>query len=309
MNAKPQIFPDLASVASPFKGILLDAYGVFWAGNSSGLIPGAKTAMAELVKKGKVVGILSNSTQLSSKEIAKLDAHGLIAGIHFHFFLSSGDIAKKLLCQPHLPFAVKHHKFCLWGEVHPHYSSHQAIFSNTPFSETSDMREADFLYISIPHIKGVDQTDPQVFKDSLKAIYHWQLPLLCANPDQFAHEGTPPRLVVRQGSIAAMYAEMGGAVFYAGKPSKLAFDSALECFQRHAIFDPEEILMVGDTPETDVRGANTYGIPSVLVTQTGILADRAVHMGGLEIALQQLPAQDRPLFIIERLGHHVLGHA
>ena len=42
----------------PFKGVLLDAYGVFWGGNDIGVLPGAKEVMEKLVSDGKIVGIL-----------------------------------------------------------------------------------------------------------------------------------------------------------------------------------------------------------------------------------------------------------
>lgn len=66
------IYPDLLSISDKYQGILLDAYGVFWGGNAFGLLPGAKEVMQQLVAKGKIVGILSNSTQLAAKEIDKL---------------------------------------------------------------------------------------------------------------------------------------------------------------------------------------------------------------------------------------------
>ena len=37
-----EISPGIARIADPFKGILLDAYGVFWGGNDCGVLPGAK---------------------------------------------------------------------------------------------------------------------------------------------------------------------------------------------------------------------------------------------------------------------------
>lgn len=52
--------------------------------------------------------------------------------------------------------------------------------------------------------------------------------MICINPDLFAHEGNPPKPVVRQGSIAAIYEELGGPVFYLGKPSDLIFAEAMK---------------------------------------------------------------------------------
>lgn len=297
-----QVFPYLLLITQPFTGILLDAYGVFWAGNSAGLLPGSKETMEELVSQGKIVGILSNSTQPAAKEIDKLLKHGLIEGKHFHFLITSGEIAKKVFRQESLPFPTPNKKYWLLGELHPKYSSHASLFQDTPYVQTTDLQEADFIYISIPHIKGEDQTDPALFEEEIDKLKVSSLPMVCSNPDRFAHEGNPPRAVVRQGSIAALYEKLGGQVFYMGKPSQAAYDAAMDHFKNHQLTDRSKILMVGDTPETDIRGARLFGMPSALVTKTGILADR-ISVNGLEKTLQGLPSSDVPDFFIERLSH------
>lgn len=103
----------IESICEPFDGILLDAYGVFWGGNDVGLLPGCKTAMERLIAKGKIIGILSNSTQLAKTEIGKLTNHGLIQGQHFHFFITSGTLAKRIFLTDTLPFPTPNKKFYL----------------------------------------------------------------------------------------------------------------------------------------------------------------------------------------------------
>lgn len=293
--------PGITRLAESFDGLLLDAYGVFWGGNAFGLLPGTKEAMEQLVSSGKVVGILSNSTQLGVKEISKLQSHGVIQGIHFHFLLTSGDVVRSLCLSADLP-----EKFFLFGEKHPKLSSHEAIFQDTVYEETPHLQEADFIYIAVPHIHGEDQTDPKVFIKEVEKLAIKEedgsvtlLPMLCPNPDLFAHEGNPPRAVVRQGSIAKIYEKMGGEVHYIGKPSPLPYAMAMGHFKSHHISDPAKILMVGDTPETDIRGARGFHMPSALLTQTGIMAER-VKEQGLAAALEALPPSDTPDYLIER---------
>ena len=119
MSSNIKTFPNLDSISAPFKGILLDAYGVFWGGNSLGLLPGSKEAMEQLVSDGKIVGILSNTTQLAAKEMHKLHTHGLMQDRHFHFLVTSGEIAKSLFLHEELPFATPRKKYWLFGSVHP----------------------------------------------------------------------------------------------------------------------------------------------------------------------------------------------
>lgn len=300
-----QLSPNLESICEPFDGILLDAYGVFWGGNEIGLLPGCKETMERLVASGKIVGILSNSTQLANNEIEKLKKHGLIQGEHFHFFITSGTVAKQIFLTEDLPFPTPNKKFYLFGKPHPKFSSHQALFKETLFQETMDIQQADFIYISVPHIDGNDQIAPLVFKGEVEVFKDIKLPMICTNPDHFAHEGNPPQVVVRQGSIAAMHEEQGGQVFYIGKPSDKMYVAAMNSFLDFGISNPEKVLMVGDTPETDIRGARNFGISSALIIKTGMMANRIAQQG-LEDALRDLQMNDSPDFFIEYMGKNEL---
>jgi HAD superfamily hydrolase (TIGR01459 family) len=304
MSSDFHIFP-LDSILDPFEGVLLDAYGVYWGGNGVGLLKGSKKAMEKLVSKGKTVGILSNTTQLTVKEIKKLQTHGLVQGQHFHFLVTSGEIARSLLLQEELPFRTPKKNFWLWGSVHPHFASHEPIFQDTPYQQTTHLHEADFIYISIPHINGEDQTNLEIFREELKMLKETGLPMVCSNPDRFAHEGNPPRAVVRQGSIAAMYEELGGKVYYIGKPYQKAYEYAMKHFSQKNITQPAAVLMIGDNPETDIRGARQFGMSAALVTQTGLMADR-IASRGLATAIQELSLNDTPHFFIERLAYDTL---
>ncbi len=303
LNAK--IYPNLESITEAFDGILLDAYGVFWGGNSVGILPGCKETMEKLIAEGKAVGILSNSTQLAKNENAKLQAHGLFEGKHFHFLITSGEVTRNIFLNSDLPFPTPQKKFYLFGSPHPKFSSHGAIFKDTSFQETTDLTQADFIYISIPHIEGKDQTDPLLFKEAVDAFKDSQIPMVCANPDRFAHEGNPPQAVVRQGSIALMYEQLGGKVFYIGKPSDRMFTAAMEAFLQCGISNPQEVLMVGDTPETDIRGARNFDMPSALIIKTGIMGDRIAH-NGFENTLNTFSEKDFPNFFIEYMGKNGL---
>lgn len=299
-----KIFSTIDSISSSFDGILLDAFGVFWQGGQVGPFPGAQETMENLVKQGKVVGVLSNSTQPAEKEKSKLLAFGFRETEHYHFYLTSGEIAKNLFRKDQLSFATPRKKYWLYGKPHPRFSSPHNLFLDTPYLATENLEEADFIYVGIPHLEGEDQTSPNVFREDVFKLSCSGLTMVCANPDRFAHEGFPLRAVVRQGSIAALYEEAGGTVFYIGKPAKQAYSTALSFFSSFGVTDASRILMVGDTPETDIRGARQMNMPCALVTQTGIMSDR-IQRDGLENVLQQLNVSDYPHFFIERFANHV----
>ena len=287
----------LEDLAARYDVFFLDAYGVFWGSREVGVLPGAAAAMEYLVSHGKYVAIISNSTQLASKEKIKFEKFGLHEGVHYHCIVTSGQVAKELLSQESLPFLTPRFSYWLFGTPHPNFGSHLQLFEGTKYRETKNLQDADFIYISIPHIDGVDQENPEVFRQMVEAVGN-KIPVLCVNPDRFANEGSPPRPVVRHGSIAQMFAEQNTPVFFLGKPSKIIYEIAMR--QLPSDVSKERIVMIGDSPETDLRGAHEIGIDSVLVTETGITAPFLEKAGIAYI--HQLPASDQPKFLLERFG-------
>jgi HAD superfamily hydrolase (TIGR01459 family) len=288
-NAQTTCLKDLAMHYDAF---LLDAYGVFWGSSEVGVLPGAADAMRSLVDQGKYVAILSNSTQLALREKEKFRKHGLQEGVHYHFLLTSGELARSVLQEEALPFSTPRHTYWVFGSVHPRFGSHLQIFEGTRYREVQEIEKADFIYIAIPHINGVDQEDPEVFRHPIQALPQ-QTPVLCVNPDRFAMEGSPPKLVVRQGSLAALFEEENFPVYFIGKPSKRMYQAALKLFPSN--LPKEKILMIGDTPETDIRGAYMAGLDAALVTKTGTMS--LLNRGQL---IDQLPTSDQPRFLLER---------
>ncbi len=74
----------------------------------------------------------------------------------------------------------------------------------------------------------------------------------------------------------------------------------MQRFKQCGINQANQILMVGDLPETDIRGAREFGMASALVLKTGIMADR-IAMEGVESAIRQLAPYDYPDFFIHQL--------
>lgn len=293
----------LEDLAKQYDAFLLDAYGVFWGSSTVKVLPGSADAMKYLVSHGKYVGIVSNSTQLASVEQKKFEQNGLNIGFHFHFIVTSGQVAKEKLSQMDgLPFPTPNHTYWLFGTPHPRFNSQQ-IFEGTEYHEVKNLADADFIYIPTPHIDGVDQTNPEVFREQVQAVTNQggkDIPVLSVNPDRFAPEGFPPRLVVRQGSIAQMFKEQQHPVFPLGKPFKPIFETALEQIDRLVgrEISREKIVMVGDSPETDVRGAHNSGLDAVLVTKTGVTAE-LIEKDGFTV-IDSLPSSDRPKFFLDR---------
>jgi HAD superfamily hydrolase (TIGR01459 family) len=100
--------------------------------------------------------------------------------------------------------------------------------------------------------------------------------MVCGNPDVVVERGT--QLVYCAGSIADLYATMGGEVLYAGKPYRPIYDLALAKAQAAAgrSIAPSRVLAIGDSVRTDLKGARTIGVDFLFVT-SGIHAE---ELGG-----------------------------
>ena len=101
--------------------------------------------------------------------------------------------------------------------------------------------------------------------------------LLATNPDNWcpvSSERTRPGA----GSTAAfLEASSGRRAYYLGKPNGYMFHRARRKLAEMSLGEPEQVVMIGDTMETDIRGAVEAGMQSFLVmsgsTQLELVGD------------------------------------
>jgi ribonucleotide monophosphatase NagD (HAD superfamily) len=85
------------------------------------------------------------------------------------------------------------------------------------------------------------------------------------------------------GAVAALYEDMGGTVFWAGKPHATAYDSALE---RAAALTGgpvgrAHVLAIGDAVRTDLAAAEGAGVDALLIAG-GLHRDEVVVDGVID---------------------------
>ena len=127
-----------------------------------------------------------------------------------------------------------------------------------PIFEGLDVRfgpigEADYVVCS-----GFDNDERETIEDyasRLEAMRARELLMVCANPDLVVERGD--MIVPCAGTIALAYEEMGGAVFYAGKPHRPVYERALAVASELSgqAIPKERVLAVGDAIRTDIAGA------------------------------------------------------
>ena len=117
---------------------------------------------------------------------------------------------------------------------------------------------------------------PANYEALFEVLVARRLAMLCANPDLVVERGN--KLVYCAGALAALYAQKGGEVIYAGKPHVPIYERTFATLERLAgrALARERILAIGDGIDTDLLGAHRAGLRSLFIAS-------AVHLpGGLD---------------------------
>ena len=85
------------------------------------------------------------------------------------------------------------------------------------------------------------------------------LPMICANPDLVVQRGISREICA--GAVAQAYAEQGGYVTWYGKPHSAVYEAVYQSSGLKA----DQLLAVGDSFKTDMRGARRQGMDCLYV--------------------------------------------
>lgn len=258
---KPVNLLSLNDIADKYDALFTDMYGVIWDGVH--FYDGVCELFVSLRERGKKIYVLSNATTVRSLMEEKAAAKGFIKGTHYDGFITSGDVlAEKLKKHFFRNIAGrKDYRFYIIGRNNP------LLFFNEMDHQTYDLNTADFVYVGSLIIGGVLPFDLTRFEPALRTALSRGLPLVCANPDLQAFHEQDKHLT--SGAAAKWYANHGGKVYWVGKPYPEIFQYALEKTKMTA----DRSVMIGDTLRTDIAGAESVHMDSVLIYGRGMTAD------------------------------------
>lgn len=89
--------------------------------------------------------------------------------------------------------------------------------------------------------------------------------LLATNPDNWCPVSSEKTRPGAGATAAFLEASTGRRAYYLGKPNGYMFHRAKRKLAELALGKPDEVVMIGDTMETDIRGAFEAGMASYLV--------------------------------------------
>ena len=250
---------------------LCDVWGVIHDGQRS--FADAVTALRNHRRDGGHVVLVTNAPRLSGEVKRQLARLG-VDDTAYDVVITSGDVTRRL---------IEHH-------------AGRKIFHIGPPHDVSVMAGIDVVYGTVDEAAAVvcvglrdDRREtPADYEELLDALRKRDLEMICANPDKVVRVGD--RFIYCAGAIAERYAQKGGRVSMAGKPYAPIFDLAIAEAGRIAgkTFAPGEVLMIGDGPETDVKGSADYGLDCLLITG-GIMQGDDSPAAGVARARQVVP--------------------
>lgn len=249
MNNKCEIHI-FSEVAKSYDALIFDIWGVVYDGLNP--YPQAAETINKLIADNKKILFLSNTPRPSY--IAKENIKKWGINLENTIVYTSGDAVREQLTY--------------WNDTifenlgrnfyHIGAERNKDILKDMQVDLVSDISKADFVLLT-----AYADSDEEFnkFDDLFQKAIELDLPFICANPDVLVPEGNEYRRCA--GAFGKKYEEMGGLVHYYGKPDPKVFNNLISKFLSNVPMN--KILMVGDTLETDILGANRVGIDSALL--------------------------------------------
>jgi HAD superfamily hydrolase (TIGR01459 family) len=258
-HAAIPILSSITKLSAPCDAWIVDIWGVMH--NGARAYAAAGEACRRFRRNGGIVVLLSNAPRPFRAVVHQLSALG-VDPESYDGGLTSGDVTRGLL-----------EAWSGRSLLHIGPERDKGLFEGLTASLSSpDQAEA----IVCSGLWDDTRETPASYGALFDALAARRLPMLCANPDLVVERGN--KLVYCAGALAALYAEKGGEVIYAGKPHLPIYErtfAALERFAGSAVAR-ERILAIGDGIDTDLLGAHRAGLRSIFIAS-------AVHLpGGLD---------------------------
>jgi HAD superfamily hydrolase (TIGR01450 family) len=255
-----------SSLIGRYRVIFFDAYGVLK--NARGVMQGVHELLSWITRQGKDVFVITNDASRSPTQMAAAYTHPEFGTL----IPASRNISSGLLAKDFLRTKVRSGRVVYLGK--PASAFYIESAGLTPVHINACKGTEDIAAIALLDDEGFDW-----FRDinqTLNLMRRVNAPVIVANPD-LAYPVNDDEVGLAVGSLAGMLERIVGKAFIRfGKPDTMIFSHAFACAHDNLPdLKKSEILMVGDTLETDILGANTFGLDTALVLSGNTRAEQA----------------------------------
>jgi NagD protein len=238
------------------QGYLIDMDGVIYRENK--LIPGAGDFVAALLSTGTPFLFLTNNSAPTPEDLAVRLKHLGIGGLAAKHFYTSAMNTADFLSETHPGCTV-----FLIGEGGLQTALHERKIPNDAINPG---------YVVV----GEGAVPMEKLVKAHECIERGAR-LLATNPDNWCPVSSEKTRPGAGATAAFLEASTGRRCYYLGKPNGYMFHRARRKLAEQAMWKPEEVAMIGDTMETDIRGAIEAGLYAYLVltgsTQIEMIGD------------------------------------
>lgn len=255
MPAPPRLVRGLGEMAEHYDVILCDVWGVVH--NGLAHYRNATDALGRFRDKGGTVILITNAPRPRHRVMAFLDGLG-VPHAAYDGMVTSGDVTVSLILERgDLPLA------------HIGPAQDVSLFAEAERLAGKPLRFTpleEAAYVVCIGLNDAENETPADYDSRLRLMRARDIEFICANPDIVVEVGE--RLVYCAGALAETYTEMGGRVTQAGKPYAPIYERALALAAslRGGTLEGSHILAIGDSAQTDIKGAQDQGLATLFVT-------------------------------------------
>jgi len=258
-----QRIDNFKSIIDKYKVVFFDAFGVLK--NYEGLLPGIERTFTYLEEQGKEYYIVTNDASRSPVQLAESYHRAGLNVINPDRIVSSGMLTKE-----YLDLKVKDGIVAYLGTPNSAHYIESSGLKTLPVSEINESNIGRVNALAFLDDEGFDWSKD--LNKTVNLIRKRTIPVIVANTDK-AYPLTISDVSIAIGGIAAMIESVVGKQFIRfGKPDSQMFMFAYDLVRARASISKSEIVMVGDTLNTDILGGNKFGLDTVLVLSGNTLS-------------------------------------
>lgn len=280
----------LSEIADRYDAYMISVFGVIHYQDKVSIE--ARACLEKLAETEKTVLIITNTPKRAATVIRQLAQVGFPPSLYQHIMTSGEDTFQSLKYRADLWHAML-------GQYCYYLGSTQEddILEDLNVFPVSDLGRADFILCV-----GFNawHKDIHAYDAILRKGASYNLPMVCANPDNWVRVGTDT--FYSAGFLAKRYKEYGGRVIYHGKPMKAFYEKSLQKLGR---FQKTRILAIGDSYETDMLGAHDAGIDTLLITRgihhNSLHTEKSKSIDMEKVKMMNMTYSLDPTYVMQRL--------